>query len=415
MWRSYDYPHVVMLYFHMYQIAKMYPGDVELPRRRRIPQSRLGDGAGVLHYPYEIYPAVLRDLQMGPVQRARRPRTHRRAASARAFPKQAAWLRGGVGEEDQVLRLRRPYPFRSEYAFDRTAFESTMPSRNTARRTTCSPDENLWFDLKLQEVVLASAREARGLAGVHGSAARVGPRRARLARSGLLHARRDPGVSYMAAMGGWGMLDYALNFAPRPSDWLQLGYASYLSSWCLMNTGRAGDELRLLVSRARRTTARRAGSSCRRRSAARGWDRAIPAASRAARAVALRRRDRPRIRRGSAHGGHHRHPRSGLRMDRVRRRADGEGRTIEVDPRDGLRRRFDVVIPDVSLPFPEDIRRLKLELDRDGFAADGLITMDKTLAGSPSPSRTGRRTRTERLSGYRSPSTRAMSSDGRGS
>ena len=24
-WRSYDYPHVVMLYYHMYEIAKLYP------------------------------------------------------------------------------------------------------------------------------------------------------------------------------------------------------------------------------------------------------------------------------------------------------------------------------------------------------------------------------------------------------
>ena len=45
-------------------------------------------------------------------------------------------------------------------------------------------------------------------------------------------------LSYMAAMGGWGILDYALDFAPEPCDWLQLGYASYLSSWALMNTGR---------------------------------------------------------------------------------------------------------------------------------------------------------------------------------
>ena len=45
-------------------------------------------------------------------------------------------------------------------------------------------------------------------------------------------------LSYMANMGGWGMLDYALRFAPSPWDWLQLGYASYLSSWALMNTGR---------------------------------------------------------------------------------------------------------------------------------------------------------------------------------
>jgi hypothetical protein len=38
-------------------------------------------------------------------------------------------------------------------------------------------------------------------------------------------------------MGGWSILDYGINFAEKPYDWLQLGYASYLSSWALMNTG----------------------------------------------------------------------------------------------------------------------------------------------------------------------------------
>ena len=33
------------------------------------------------------------------------------------------------------------------------------------------------------------------------------------------------------------MLDYALNYAPRPDWYLRLGYASYLSAWALMNTG----------------------------------------------------------------------------------------------------------------------------------------------------------------------------------
>ena len=55
------------------------------------------------------------------------------------------------------------------------------------------------------------------------------------------------------------------------------------------------------------------------------------------------------------------------------------GRELEISPRDGLRRRFHVVIPDSGLPFPEDIRRFKLELERDGFAADGKIVMDKDL------------------------------------
>jgi hypothetical protein len=38
-------------------------------------------------------------------------------------------------------------------------------------------------------------------------------------------------------MGGWGLLDYALNFAANPTDYLRLGYASYLNGWSTMNSG----------------------------------------------------------------------------------------------------------------------------------------------------------------------------------
>jgi hypothetical protein len=40
-------------------------------------------------------------------------------------------------------------------------------------------------------------------------------------------------------MGGWSVLDYALNYADQPDWYLRLGYASYLSAWALMNTGTA--------------------------------------------------------------------------------------------------------------------------------------------------------------------------------
>ena len=100
------------------------------------------------------------------------------------------------------------------------------------------PDQNLWFDLKLKKW------------WSHPSVKREDSRAFmdRQLASGLVvrgwlnpayyTLGSDAGMSYMAAMGGWGVLDYALNFAPRPFDWLQLGYASYLSSWALMNTGR---------------------------------------------------------------------------------------------------------------------------------------------------------------------------------
>jgi hypothetical protein len=51
-----------------------------------------------------------------------------------------------------------------------------------------------------------------------------------------------------------------------------------------------------------------------------------------------------------------------------------------VTPRDGLRQRLDVVIPDRRLPFAEDLSRLKIALARDGFAAGEAATIDKSLA-----------------------------------
>ena len=47
-------------------------------------------------------------------------------------------------------------------------------------------------------------------------------------------------LSYMSQMGGWSIMDYALNWAGTGLfDYLRLGYASYLSSWALVNSGRA--------------------------------------------------------------------------------------------------------------------------------------------------------------------------------
>jgi hypothetical protein len=58
--------------------------------------------------------------------------------------------------------------------------------------------------------------------------------------------------------------------------------------------------------------------------------------------------------------------------------AAGPGAAIaSPDPRDGLRRRLDVVIPDRGLPFAEDISRFKLE--RDGLTSEKAISVDKTL------------------------------------
>ena len=44
-------------------------------------------------------------------------------------------------------------------------------------------------------------------------------------------------LTYMSAMGGWGVLNHALYDRREPDATIRLGYASFLSVWSLMNTG----------------------------------------------------------------------------------------------------------------------------------------------------------------------------------
>jgi hypothetical protein len=57
----------------------------------------------------------------------------------------------------------------------------------------------------------------------------------------------------------------------------------------------------------------------------------------------------------------------------------GPGTALAINPRDGIRRRFDAIIQDPSLPFKDSLSRLKIELARDGFDAKSDIILDKGL------------------------------------
>jgi hypothetical protein len=377
-WRSYDYPHVVMLYFHMYQIAKLYPE-----------MSKYLDAAGYLDrawetarafytYPYEIYPSYYESTKWG-LYNELVVLELMDALEREGFPAQAAWLRHEWEKKTKYFVYDDAYPFRSEYAFDRTAFESTYALAKYGATHEMPPDRNLWFDLKLNKWYshpFVRREDSRAFMDRQLASGLV-------VRGWLNPAYytlgADPGVSYMAAMGGWGVLDYALNFAPLPFDWLQLGYASYLSSWCLMNTGRPDTNYGFWFPG-------------RENDGASGWQFTATKVGTAWM--------------GSSFPGGVTEPRGpwhydgeidlgyggALRMAATIVTHDPtfgwvaygawmteQGNSLAINPRDGLRRRLDIVIPDMNLPFGDGIRRLKLELERDGFAVDGLITMDKAL------------------------------------
>ncbi len=377
-WRSYDYPHVVMLYFHMYQIAKQYPE-----------MSKYLDAAGYLNrawetarafytYPYEIYPSYYETYKWG-LYNELVVLDVIDALEHEGHPTQAAWLRAEWEKKVKYFVYDDTYPFRSEYAFDRTAFESTYAFAKYGATHDMAPDENLWFDVKLKKwyshptVRPEDSRDFMDRQLASGLAVRgwLNPAYYTLGS--------DAGMSYMAAMGGWGILDYALDFAPQPFDWLQLGYASYLSSWALMNTGRPDTNYGFWFpgpendgAAGWQFTSTKVGNAWMGSSVPGGvseprgpwhYDGEIDLGFGGALRMAATVVTRDPIFGWIAYGG----------------AMTDEGATLAVNPRDGLRRRLDVVIPDARLPFAEDVSRLKIELERDGFAAAGTIAIDKRL------------------------------------
>jgi len=377
-WRSYDYPHVVMLYFHMYQIARMYPE-----------MSKYLDAAGYLQrawktakafytYPYEIFPSYYETYKWG-LYNELVALDLIEVLEHEGFPDQAQWLRDEWEKKTKYFVYDDPYPFRSEYAFDRTAFESSYALAKYGATHDMKSDQNLWYDIKYKKWYSHPfVRREHSRAFMERQLAAGLSIRGWLETS-FYQLGSDPSMSYMAAMGGWGVLDYALNFAAKPWDWLQLGYASYLSSWCLMNTGRPETNYGYWFPGPENDGA--AGWQFMSSKVGNAWmgssypdgvqvprgpwhydgeiDLGYCGALRMASTIVTR----DPIFGWFAYGG-------------VMAEQDDK---LAINPRDGIRQRFYVVIPDMYLPFEDNVRRLKIEVERDGFAADQNIIMDKKL------------------------------------
>ena len=123
--------------------------------------------------------------------------------------------------------------FQSEYAFDSTGFEATHALARYALAHADQPGENktgipLENAQRFMQAQLASNIFCRGW---------LEPAYYYLGSDYRGGGGNSFTLSYMSQMGGWSVLDYALNYAPHADWYLRLGYASYLSAWALMNSG----------------------------------------------------------------------------------------------------------------------------------------------------------------------------------
>jgi hypothetical protein len=370
-WRSYDYPHIVMLYFHMYEIAKKYPQMTKYLDAAGYLERAFQTAHAFYRYPYEIMPDYYETYKWGLYNELVVLKLAD-ALDREGFPDRAKWLRAEWEKKVKYFVYDDPYPYRSEYAFDRTAFESTYAFAKYGATHDMKSDQHLWWDIKLKKWYshpLVKREDSldfmqRQLAA--GLAVRGWP------EASYYQLGADRGLSYMAAMGGWGILDYGLDFAQKPYDWLQLGYASYLSSWALMNTGRADTNYGYWFPGKENDGAagwqfmsEKYGYAWMGDNEPRGawrYDGEIDLGFSGALRMASTILTHDPIFGWIAYGG----------------QFSRDGDTFSIMPRDGLRQRFDAIIPNQQLPFP-DARRFKIEVDRDGFAADQPIITDSSV------------------------------------
>jgi hypothetical protein len=241
-WRSYDYPHIMMLYYHLYQIASRYPGMTHYLDRKGYLIRAKETARAFFEYPYEILPwyetykwgcyneLLLVDLIAD--------------LEKEGYTEDARFLRNEWEKKVKYFLYDDPYPFRSEYAIDATAFESSHALARYALLNTLQPDSNCWYDKNLhrwyshprirkEDAIDFMHRQIAANIALRGS---IEPAYYYLGSD--FRGRSDSyTLSYMSQMGGWSILDYGLHFAEQPADYIRLGYASYLSSFALINAG----------------------------------------------------------------------------------------------------------------------------------------------------------------------------------
>ncbi len=225
-WRIYDYPHIVMLYYRMFHIAKFYPGMV-----KHLDAPTYLERAYRTAVAYWTVPMAVEKWSANAVGTMNEAFIPELIDTLEQEGKQewADTLRGHWEGKVERFVMKTPNLYGSEFAFDSTGFESTgafakyAVTRNAeAFRAKVPADAARRF----QDFQLLLNMTDRGW---------IEPTYYQLGtdyRGTMTYL-----LSYMSQMGGWSIVDHALHFAEDPTDYLRLGYASSLSSWALVNSG----------------------------------------------------------------------------------------------------------------------------------------------------------------------------------
>ena len=268
MWRTFDYTHIVQLYYNMYRIAREYPQYVKEMDAPSYLNRAARTALAFFEVPYQIFmrePWYFRgysdwafkqgnfhELYILPVIDACEKEANEEAYRKYGLKEMADKLRCYWETKAKYMIYDNPLPFGSEMWFDSTAFESTQAVAHYAVEHGLTPDKEGWYDKNMygpgrggyrSHLVISPEkhrefmdRQIRANLCCRGTQMRDFSLQGSDFRTGI-GGFKDYRLSYMSQMGGAAVLDYALYFDENPSVNLRIGYTSLLSSWCLVNLG----------------------------------------------------------------------------------------------------------------------------------------------------------------------------------
>jgi len=366
LWRIYDYPHIIMLYYRMHYIAKFYPSMVKYLNAEQYLERAYRTAVA-----YWTVPNLIEKWsadEVGTMNEAFIPELIR-TLEEEGRQEWANTLRGyWEGKVDRFIN-RTPNLYGSEFAFDSTGFESTGAFATYAMNRVLKPGEPVPAGLPdadfRRRVSFEAALKFMNFQLLLNMCDRGWLETTYYQLGSDYRGSMSYLLSYMSQMGGWSVLDYGLHFAQDPTDYLRLGYASSLSSWALVNSGAADSGYGYWNPSKENDGA--TGGGFVPEAMGRGWigkqmargawyysaeeDVGYCGALRTHATIVAR----DPIFGDIAYGG----------------LVTRQGSTIRVIPRDGLRVRFHVI---------RDGQRLHMVLDHDGFAREQPISIDDGLA-----------------------------------
>jgi len=230
--RAYDYPHYIMLYLDMHRIAKNYPGIKTGLSGEEYLVRAFGTAKAYFTLPYKRNPLEHNLWENKPTAQTTGMYNELVIVDlieelyANGKEKEADWLKGEWEKKVEFFINDEPLLWGCEFPSCSTGFESTHAFARYALEQVGRPGATL--EVEHEDAVRFMERQTK---------ANIATRGWLEPAYYLLGGTRSGSLTYMSQMGGWSVLDYALHYSAEPEKHLRLGYASFLSSWALMNTG----------------------------------------------------------------------------------------------------------------------------------------------------------------------------------